>query len=211
LLVGPVFTREAAATPRNWRLYFLRALYVGALFALAATAWLILFGSQPVRTLADLARFGAAAFALITPVQLAIAVAFSALLSAAAVAQEKDRRTFELLLLTRMSNSELVLGKLLASMLVVLVLVFAALPLLMLLVLLGGVSHGQVARVMGVTLAAALAAGTLGSTIALWREKTFQSIAMSALVLVSWLLLGEAIAVGAIDRFIGAGQSTYWS
>jgi ABC-type transport system involved in multi-copper enzyme maturation permease subunit len=196
LFVGPVFTREAAATPRNWRLYFLRALYVAALFLLVATAWLILFGSQPVRTLADLSRFGAAAFALVAPVQLAIGVAFSALLAAAAVAQEKDRRTFELLLLTQMTNSELVLGKLLASMLSVLVITLAALPLMMLLVLLGGVSHGQVARVFGVTLTAALAAGSLGSTIALWREKTFQSLAMTALALVLWLLVGETVTAG---------------
>jgi ABC-type transport system involved in multi-copper enzyme maturation permease subunit len=196
LFIGPVFTREAAATPRNWRLYFVRALYVAALFALVATAWLILFGSQPVRTLSDMARFGAAAFSLIAPVQLAIAMGFSALLCAAAVAQEKDRRTFELLLLTRMTNSELVLGKLLASMLIVLVLILAALPLLMLLVLLGGVSHEQVARVFGVTLTAALAAGTIGSTVALWREKTFQSLAVTALALVLWLLAGEALASG---------------
>jgi ABC-type transport system involved in multi-copper enzyme maturation permease subunit len=196
LFVGPVFSREAAATPRHWRLYFLRALYVAALFALVATAWLILSGSQQLRTLGELARFGAASFALVAPVQLAIAVAFSALLAAAAVAQEKDRRTFELLLLTRMNNSELVLGKLLASMLTVLVLIFAALPLLMLLALLGGVSYEQVARVFGVTLTAALAAGSLGSTIALWREKTFQSLAMTALVVVLWLLLGEAVGRG---------------
>jgi ABC-type transport system involved in multi-copper enzyme maturation permease subunit len=194
LIVGPVFTREATALPRNWRLYFLRGLYVAALFTLVATAWLILFGSQPVRTLGDLARFGAAAFSLVAPVQAAMAVAFSALLAAAAVAQEKDRRTFELLLLTRMTNSELVLGKLLASMLAVLVLIVTALPFFMLLVLLGGISHAQVARVFGVTLAAALAAGSLGSTIALWREKTFQALAVTALALVFWLLLGEAVA-----------------
>ncbi len=209
MFIGPVFTREAAAAPRNWRMYFLRALYVAALFALVATAWLILSGSQPLRTLGELARFGSAAFALVAPVQLALAVAFSALLAAAAVAQEKDRRTFELLLLTRMNNSELVLGKLLASMLAVLVLIFAGLPLLMALVLLGGVSHEQVARVFGVTLTAALAAGTLGSTIALWREKTFQSLAMSALVLVLWLLAGEAVARGVFgERILGlaAGQ-----
>ncbi|HYO26591.1 MAG TPA: hypothetical protein VEQ85_16740 [Lacipirellulaceae bacterium] len=196
MFVGPVFTREAAAAPRNWRLYFLRALYVASLFVLVATAWLILFGAQPVRTLADLSRFGAAAFSLVAPVQLAIAAAFSALLSAAAVAQEKDRRTFELLLLTRMTNSELVLGKLLASLMNVLVTLMAALPLLMLLVLLGGVSHSQVARVMGVTVTAALASGALGSTIALWREKTFQSLAITAVAIVLWLLAGEAAARG---------------
>jgi ABC-type transport system involved in multi-copper enzyme maturation permease subunit len=209
LIVGPVFTREAAALPRNWRLYFLRGLYVAALFTLVATAWLILFGSQPVRTLGDLARFGAAAFSLVAPVQAAMAVAFSALLAAAAVAQEKDRRTFELLLLTRMTNSELVLGKLLASMLAVLVLIVTALPFFMLLVLMGGISHAQVARVFGVTLAAALAAGSLGSTIALWREKTFQALAITALALVFWLLLGEAVARHVFGATLAGGSAAH--
>jgi ABC-type transport system involved in multi-copper enzyme maturation permease subunit len=176
-----------------------------------ATAWLILFGSQPVRTLGDLARFGAAAFALVAPVQAAMAVAFSALLAAAAVAQEKDRRTFELLLLTRMNNSELVLGKLLASMLAVLVLIVTALPFFMLLVLLGGVSHAQVARVFGVTLAAALAAGSLGSTIALWREKTFQALAITTLAIVVWLLVGEAVAQEVFGSTFAGGSATSWA
>ena len=211
MLVGPVFTRELATAPRNWRLYFLRSLYVGALFGLVCTAWLILFGSQPVRSLGDLARFSAAVFALIAPVQLALAAAFSALLTAAAVAQEKDRRTLDLLLLTNLSNSELVVGKLLASMLAVLELIAAAVPLLMLLTLLGGVSHAQVARVCAVTLTTALAAGSLGSTLALWREKTFQTLAMTALALVLWLLLGEAVGAGVFgEAWLGA-SATAWA
>jgi ABC-type transport system involved in multi-copper enzyme maturation permease subunit len=205
LLVGPVFNREVATAPRSWRLYFLRAVYVGVLFGLAATAWLIVFGSQPVRTLGDLARFGAAVFALIAPVQLAIVTGFAALLTAAAVAQEKDRRTLDLLLMTRMTNSELVLGKLLASTLSVLVLILAGIPFLMLLTLLGGVSFVQVARVVGVSITAAFAAGSLGSTIGLWREKTFQTLATTALALMLWLLLGEAIAGGAFgDSWVGS-------
>ncbi|MCC6492882.1 MAG: ABC transporter permease subunit [Pirellulales bacterium] len=211
MFVGPVFTRELSTAPRHWRLYFIRAVYVASLFGLVCTAWLILFGSQPVRTLGDLARFGAAVFSLLAPVQLALATAFSALLTAAAVAQEKDRRTLELLLMTRLTNSELVLGKLLASMLTVLVLVLAGVPLLMLLALLGGVSHLQVARVCGVTLAAALAAGAIGSTVALWREKTFQSLAMTALALVLWLLAGEAICAGAFGAAWGGVSTARWA
>lgn len=187
----------------------MRSLYVGALFGLVLTAWLILLGSQQVRNLGDLARFGSAVFALLAPLQMTMAVAFAALLTTAAVAQEKDRKTLELLLLTRMTNSELVLGKLLASSLNVFVLVVAAVPLLMLLTLLGGISYGQVARVVGVTLAAAAVAGSLGSTIALWREKTFQSIALTALLLVMWLIAGEIIASDEIGgRWLGvsAGQ-----
>lgn len=200
LLVGPVFNRELATAPRSWRLYLSRAIYVGALFGLVCTAWLILFGSQPIRTLGDLARFGAAIFGLLAPVQLALGIGFSALLTAAAVAQEKDRRTLDLLLMTRMTNSELVVGKLLASMLTVLVLILAGVPLFLLLALLGGVSHGQIARVFGVTLAAAVAAGSLGSTIALWREKTFQTLAMTALALMLWLLFGEGLAAAGDDE-----------
>jgi ABC-type transport system involved in multi-copper enzyme maturation permease subunit len=196
LLIGPVFTREVTTTPRSWRLYLMRFLYVGALFGLVLTAWLILLGSQNVRTLGDLARFGSAVFALLAPLQLAMAVAFAALLTTAAVAQEKDRKTLDLLLLTRMTNSELVLGKLFASSLSVFVLIVAAVPLLMLLTLLGGVSYGQVGRVVGVTLAAAALAASLGSMIALWREKTFQSIALTALLLVMWLIAGEVVASG---------------
>ncbi|MEM9660456.1 MAG: ABC transporter permease, partial [Planctomycetota bacterium] len=61
MLVGPVLSREVATTPRNWRIYFTRALYVAALFGLVMTAWLIMIGSTKIRTLADLSRFGEAA------------------------------------------------------------------------------------------------------------------------------------------------------
>ena len=211
LLVGPVFTREVATTPRSWRHYLSRALYVSALFGLVLTAWLILIGSQQVRSLGDLSRFGAAVFALLAPLQLAMAVMFSALLTAAAVAQEKDRRTLDLLLMTNLSNSELVLGKLLASMLSVLVLVVAAIPLLMLITLLGGVSFVQVARVVAVTLSAAAVAGSLGSMIALWREKTFQSLALTALVLMFWILAGEAIAAGLFGTTWKGTAAEHWA
>jgi ABC-type transport system involved in multi-copper enzyme maturation permease subunit len=210
LLIGPVFTREVTTTPRGWRLYLMRSLYVGAMFGLVLTAWLILLGSQNVRNLGDLARFGSAVFGLLAPLQMAMAVAFAALLTTAAVAQEKDRKTLELLLLTRMTNSELVMGKLLASSLNVFVLIVAAVPLLVLLTLLGGISYGQILRVVGVTLAAAALAGSLGSTIALWRERTFQSIALTALLLVMWLILGEVIASVEIgSRWLGT-SAEHW-
>ena len=211
MLVGPVFTREVTTTPRSWRHYLSRALYVSALFGLVLTAWLILIGSQQVRSLGDLSRFGSAVFALLAPLQMAMAVIFSALLTAAAVAQEKDRRTFDLLLMTNLSNAELVLGKLLASMLSVLVLVVAAIPLLMLITLLGGVSFGQVARVVAVTLTAAAVAGSLGSMIALWREKTFQSLALTALLLVFWVLVGEGVAGGLLGDEWAKVAAEHWA
>jgi ABC-type transport system involved in multi-copper enzyme maturation permease subunit len=122
---------------------------------------------------------------------------FSALLVASAVALEKDRKTIDLLLLTNLSNAELVLGKLFAGLLTVVVVIVAAWPLLMIVSLLGGVSAPQIFRVQAVTLASALLAGSLGSTVALWREKTFQALAVTALVLVLWLMGWEIFAAAA--------------
>jgi ABC-type transport system involved in multi-copper enzyme maturation permease subunit len=132
LFIGPVFTREVVTVPRRPRLYLSRAAYVSALLVLMCTAWLLLAGTQIVRNLGDMARFGAMVFQILAPLQLALAIFFSAVLAASGVAQEKDRRTLVLLLLTNLTNSELVLGKLFAGLLNVLVLLAASLLLFML-------------------------------------------------------------------------------
>ena len=199
-MIGPVFNREAAIAPRRTRFYAGRSLYAAMLLMLACTAWLVLTGTQVVRDVGDLARFGMILFQILAPLQLALASLLAATLAASAVAQEKDRRTLELLLLTNLSNSELVLGKLLASLLSVLVMLAVGLPVFMLTALLGGVSFAQIARVFAVTLLSVLACGTLGSTVALWREKTYQSLATTVLALVLWLAAGEAVAAGALGE-----------
>jgi ABC-type transport system involved in multi-copper enzyme maturation permease subunit len=196
MFFGPVLARELAIAPRRSRIYIHRAAYAAMLLLVMSTAWLVLTGTQIVRDVGDYARFGGLLFQVLAPLQLALAVFFAALSAAGAVAQEKDRRTLVLLLLTRLSNSELVLGKLAASLLHVVVLLAAGLPLFMLAALLGGVSFGQIRQVMLVTLASVLACGSLGSTLALWREKTYQALALTLLVLVLWLGLGELLAAG---------------
>ncbi len=198
MLFGPVFTREVVIAPRRTRIYIARSAYAAALLLLTCTAWLVLTGTQIVRDVSDLAQFAGLVFQILAPLQLALAVFFSAMLAASAVAQEKDRRTFVLLLLTNLSNQELVLGKLLASLLHVLVMFAAGLPVFMLLSLLGGVSVEQIARTAAVTVASIIVCGSLGSTLALWREKTFQALALFVLILVFWLALGEILAAGAL-------------
>ena len=127
-----------------------------------------------IRTTGDMARFGSILFQIITPLQLTLILFLSAVYSASSVAQEKDKKTFILLLLTRLTNRELVLGRLFASLLQVLVLVAVSIPILMMIVLFGGVAFAQVGWAVAVTLVSALAAGSLGSVIALWprRRKT---------------------------------------
>ncbi len=202
MLIGPVFAREAALTPRREKHYILRTVYVAALLVLICTAWLVL-GTNQVRGVGDMARFGANLFRVLAVVQLPVMLFFSALTAASAVAQEKDRRTLILLMLTRLNNSELVLGKLAASLIPVVTMLVAGLPVFLAITLLGGVSTSQVIRVFLVTLVTALAAGSLGSLVALWREKTFQTLAIVALGVLLWMGFWETLGAGVLGSRIG--------
>ena len=128
MFIGPVFSRELVTAPRRSKLFIYRTVYAGALLLLMCTAWLVLAGTQVIRNVSDMARFGGILFQMLAPIQLALAVFFAAMMSASAVAQEKDRQTLILLLMTRLTNSELVLGRMFASLLNILVMMLAGLP-----------------------------------------------------------------------------------
>lgn len=175
------------------------------------TAWLRVTGTQIILNVGDMARFGTILFQILALLQLSLVIFFAAMGSASNVCQEKDRRTLILLLLTRMTNSELVLGKLLASLLNIFCVLAAALPVFMLTTLFGGVSFVQVLRVFCVTLASVLVAGSLGNTLALWREKTFQTLSMTALALVMWLGVWEGVNMGVGDMRLWGITGHAWA
>ena len=194
-MAGPVLARELAIAPRSARHFVFRTVYIAALLILMCTSWLVLTGSQVVLGIGDLARFGATLFGILVPLQLALVVFLSALGSASSVAVEKDRRTLVLLLLTRLTDTELVVGKLLASLLMPTIMLLGAIPVFLLISLFGGVSTMQVFTVFLIAFGTIFLAGSLGSTLALWREKTFQTLSMTILLLVLWIGLWEAVTV----------------
>jgi ABC-type Na+ efflux pump permease subunit len=194
-MLGPIFAREWLTLPRRPRHYLARSFYLLVLWVLALTAWQITVGWEQAATLGDTARFGLFLFQVFTYVQLALLLFFSALSAASTIAQEKDRRTFVLLLLTDLRNYEIVLGKLLGSLLQILLLLAGMVPILFLNVLLGGVAPFQVLEATVVLATTAVAAGSLGALVALWRDKTFQALALTVLFLVLYFCLVHALAL----------------
>ncbi len=194
MLIGPVFTREAVVAPRRTRHYFVRTIYGVALLLLICTSWMILKETQVIQNLGDMARFGSTLFQILAPLQLALITFLAAISAASNIAVEKDRQTLILLLMSRLTNSELVLGKLFASLLNVCMMLLTALPIFMLIVLFGGISFEQVGWVFAVTLVTAFASGSLGAMFAFWREKTFQTLALVGISIAFWMGMCEAIA-----------------
>ncbi len=192
-MLGPIFNREWLTLPRRARHYFTRSLYLGALWILLLTIWQTTVGWQFPATLGDLARFGLMSFRVLAFVQLTLLLFFSALSAASTVSLEKDRRTFLLLLITDLTNYEIVLGKLLGSLLQILLMLVGSIPVFALLMLLGGIDPWQIGEAVLVLGTTALAAGSLGGLVALWRDKTFQALAMTVLFLVLYLCLVQAL------------------
>src|SRR5262245_37540540 len=157
------------------------------------SAWQSRICWREVREFGVLARFSGVLFLLFVLIQLTLMLFFAPLSAATAVAHEKDRRTFVLLLMTDLRDYEIVLGKLVASLLQIVTLLALAAPVYFLCMLLGGIAPGQIADILGVTAAAGLVGGSVGLLVALGRDRTFQSLALTVLLVVLWLCGVEAI------------------
>ena len=194
-MLGAVFEREAMVTPRTRRFFVGRAVAAGLLLAIVATCWLLVTGSHAVATVGDTARFAATLFRILAPLQLVLAMLAAALTGVVVVSLEKDRRTLELLLVSRLSDAQLVVGKFLGSVLRVLLMLLAAVPVFAIAGLYGGIEPVQMARVFLVTALAALATAGLANAVAFWRDTSFQALAITAALLVGWSAAGEALAL----------------
>lgn len=204
MVFGPILQRELVTLPRRVRHYVLRFVYLAGLWVLAVTAWQASRGWGRSVSPKELADFGAFLFQLLAWLQLSLVLFFAALTAAAAVAMEKDRRTLVLLLCTDLSDAEIVLGKLVGSLAEIGLLLMSALPMQAMLLLLGGVSLTQMVLVFVVVATSGLAAGALGNLIAFWREKTFQTLALTVLCLVLYFLAIEAIGLLSYLPQVGA-------
>ncbi|MBS0202352.1 MAG: ABC transporter permease [Planctomycetes bacterium] len=201
MLAGPLFSRETLTVPRQFKHFLIRSGYVAALFVLMYTTAQTTFGWQAARNLGDIARFGQLVFQIFAFVQMTLMIFFSVLFAAGNVAQEKDRRTLLLLLMSDLRDSEFVLGKLCASLLLPAVLLVSSIPVFAFVQLLGGVSVSQIACVIAISAASGFLAGCWGSLVAFWREKTFQTLAIS--------LIGAVLALGVIEgTLVVVGSAT---
>ncbi len=181
MFAGPIIAREVTTSPRPIRYYVTRAAYAGLFFIVMWTAWQSLVGWEDIRDIGLIARFGGVLFQFFVVVQLVVMLFFAPLAAATTIAHEKDRRTFVLLLMTDLSDTEIIIGKLVAGLLQTFTLLGTVAPVFFICLLLGGVSSTQVLQILGITAAAGFAGGSLGLLVALWRDRTFQSLAMTVL------------------------------
>ncbi len=203
--LGPVFAAEWLARSRRWQGYALRSLFVLALLAGLAAAWLSAPRIGGRSTAQDLAAVGQSFFATLTALELSIVLLAAPAATAGAICQDKARGTLADVLVTDLSDAEVVLGKLGARLVPVLNLVACAVPVAALGALLGGID--PVALAGSFLIAASLAVLGCSLAMALSVHATKAQEVMTALFAIwaAWLL-----ALPAYYSVVGLGRPPAW-
>ncbi len=179
---GAVLMREAARTSRRWQTYAARAAFSGTLMGvLLAGMWTaVQTANSGVVDAAHLGWAGRALFVGFSVTQLALAVILAPLMTATAIIEETEEGTMELLALTRLRPAQILGAKVMSRLLVLFTVVCGALPIMALVVNLGGVSTVEVVAVTVHTLTTLVLMGALGAFFALFTRSPTLSMMASA-------------------------------
>jgi ABC-type transport system involved in multi-copper enzyme maturation permease subunit len=213
-----VLLREASRTSRRWQTYLARTAFSAVLMGLVlAGIWVTV--EAPFVDKSQLGWMGFAMFTAFTVVQMMLACVLAPMMVARAVIEERQDGTLDLLVLTPIKAGPLLSAKVLSRLLVLLTLVLGALPLLSLVVTLGGVGVSEVINVTASTVVAVGMLGLLGGYFALFtRSPMVATVAALGWGMVAFLiapighalLLGTPYAVGQVSPLMSAAGRNFW-
>lgn len=154
---APVIIKELRGRMRGVRAFLILTIYLGALGGLLGVMLWVAERSGSVDP-----GMGRTLFGVLAVTQMLLMTFLAPAFTASAISQEHEAQTYEMLMATPLPPSAVVLGKLGAAVGFLLLLVFATLPLAALAALFGGVTPGDLLRLVVILTVTALLSGTLG-------------------------------------------------
>lgn len=210
-LARPVVVRETSRTSRQWSTYAGRVLFSGVLLgvliaASAATSTATKWSWFQTSDSADLAWVGRALFTGFAVCEVIIASIAAPLIVASAVIEERDERTLDLLVMTRLSPIGILGAKLFSRLLLLLMMVLGALPVLSVVTTFGGVAVAEVVAVTANALITTVVLGLLGGLFGLLSR----SPALCASAAFAWAIpvfaMMPALYAAAVGRVSAFGE-----
>jgi ABC-type transport system involved in multi-copper enzyme maturation permease subunit len=189
---NPIISKELRSRMRGWHAF---ALLTGYLCVIGGLGWIVYdadIGSSG--NVVGLGSTGAQVFRALAGVVMATVALVVPGLVGPTISGERERQTLDLLLVTPLGPARIVLGKLVAALAFVVLLVIACLPLFSVAFLLGGVGVGEVLEVVAFTLVGAITIGALSMLVSVLLRRVSSATVVSYLVMLA-LTVGP-IAVG---------------
>jgi len=188
MILGPVFASEWLAISRRWQWYAARSVFVLGLLGALALVWWARVATKPVQSVQAQAEVGWLFCGALTATQLAMVLLAAPAATAGAICLDRARGTLAHLLVTDLSSTEIVVGKLAARMVPVLGMLLCILPIPALGTLLGGIDPQVVAGAMVVTLGVAVTGCAAALALSTWGTKTHEVLLTTYAAWALWLL-----------------------
>lgn len=201
---NPIAVRLVQNGSRRVRHMYIRATYLGALVLVLLWSLLARAGSGEL-SYRDLALAGANSFMLVAYLQIGLICILAPVFMASAIAQEASPRTWEVLLTTPLTRSEIVLGNLLGRLFFILALLFASLPLFALTQYFGGVPGRSIFASYGIAACAAILVGTIAISLSVSRLVGKRAVFTFYVGVVSYMAITYALDAWLRSRGAGAG------
>ena len=159
ILNNPLLARELRSALRSPLAFGLAALYLGVLATLVWWMW-------PQEGVFSVTARASRSILLVCGVaQLLLVILYAPAFASTAITAEKERNTYDLLFATLLRPRDIVAGKLLASIVVLLLFVLLSLPVFGACFLLGAVSVREAAAIYLITAASSMTFGLLGLSV----------------------------------------------
>jgi len=194
---NPIVAKELRSRMRGWHAF---ALLTGYLCVIGALGWLVYdadIGSSG--NIIGLGSTGAQVFRALAGIVMATVALVVPGLVGPTIAGERERQTLDLLLVTPLGPARIVLGKLMAALLFVVLLVVACLPLFSVAFLLGGVSLSEVLEAVALTLVGAITIGAVSMLISVAFRRVSSATVVSYLAMLA-LTVGPIAGGYALNR-----------
>ncbi len=194
LFANPILTREVNHRMRDNRTYFVPMIYLSVLALVTSGVYLAMTltaGAAPYNTVQGW-EIGLAIFHAVTFVQMGLVILLVPSVAASAVTSERDRGTLIPLLVTPMARGNITVGKLLAPILYVLLLLSTSIPFAALSFGFGGTSLGMLAVSYGCLVSTVLLFSSMGLMVSTLLKRTVPSV-LVAYGLTAVVVMGTGI------------------
>jgi ABC-type transport system involved in multi-copper enzyme maturation permease subunit len=191
---NPILVRVVHSGGRRPRHLLIRAGYLGVMTIAVVIAVVIAHSGGEGTSLADLAKRATQVFQWVSAIQLLMVCILAPIFTAAAITQEKDSQTFNILLSTPLTNCQIVLGSLLSRLFFVCVLLLAGVPLFCIMMVYGGVTGDKIALSIALAAGTALLTGSLAITISVIRIGTGRTIFSFYLAIAIYMIVIYSLA-----------------
>lgn len=223
--VNPVYKRETTVSSRSFRLALIVLVFNGILAAVALLNLYSVIAQVKVNAEIQYSSF-LDLYKFVSAIEFTLLMFIMPAITSGSISGERERQTLDLMLTTKMTPAEIILGKLGASFSTMFLLILSSFPVLALVFVYGGVTIGDLLMLVVCYITVALFAGSLGICFSAMLKKSTAATVLSyglliclvagtyavnqfALALAKMNVDSYAITIGSVTKQANSGAFLY--